>query len=164
MFSIYDFNRGIRELIVKVNDFLLRSFELEKFVTAIFLDYNELTGEVIIADLGHSLFLAFKKGQLNHIKAGQENYPLGIMPGLKPVLKKIKLDKGDLLVLMTDGLIEQTNTKGEQYSLRRLSKCVHENSRLPVKELGVRLMEGILDHKGGSIQNDDITLLAFRKK
>ena len=76
--------------------------------------------------------------------------------------KSIKLDKGDAVVLYTDGVTEARNEKGEMYTLDRLQDVIEKNGDLNIEELRTRIIEDVDDFRNGYEQYDDITLLTFK--
>lgn len=91
---------------------------------------------------------------------------LGIVPDIsKPTKKyagKFCLEKNDLLVLYTDGVIELCNNKREQYDIKRLEVFMKKKSTLPTETIKSRLLAELnkfMDH-----QMDDITFLIMKKR
>ena len=81
---------------------------------------------------------------------------LGVYP--KPVLERI--EPGDAVLFLTDGVIEARSPGGEFFGRTRLAKLwldVGRGGELPAEILR-RLCHGILDHQQGRLQ-DDATLL-----
>jgi sigma-B regulation protein RsbU (phosphoserine phosphatase) len=71
------------------------------------------------------------------------------------------LEPGDLLVMYTDGLTEETNAEGEFFGERRLEETVQLSSQLPLEELRDRIFATLNDF-GGPDQADDRTLMLMR--
>lgn len=75
---------------------------------------------------------------------------------------ELPFNRGDLLVLYTDGIVEAQNENNEDYSVSRLVDLIHDNSSLPVQDILDRCIE---DYQGFRKEDtDDITLLIMRKK
>lgn len=75
--------------------------------------------------------------------------------------KSILVEKGDVILLFTDGVTEATNAAGEMYGQERLTETFKVHAFLPLKELLdiIKLeIESFQD-----TQEDDITLLALKK-
>ncbi len=72
------------------------------------------------------------------------------------------LEKGDLLVLYTDGATEAMNTEKAQFGLDRLCATVEASSREPVGRIRDHVLEAVAAWMGACPQNDDITVLVFR--
>lgn len=80
------------------------------------------------------------------------------------------MEKDDLLLLYTDGLIEVKNEHGEQFDIHRLRELLHENSKNDLKSLKNLLVETVFEFaKEGDIKRndgtfpDDVTFILLRK-
>ena len=89
---------------------------------------------------------------------------LGLLPDIKEstIEKKFKLESGDLMFLYTDGLIEATNFKGEQYDMKRLITKLSELGEKPIKEIEEQIIADVF--KFLHEQKDDISFVIARKK
>ncbi|MBI2266490.1 MAG: serine/threonine-protein phosphatase [Armatimonadetes bacterium] len=76
--------------------------------------------------------------------------------------KSVKLEKGDLLILYTDGLSEARNKDGEIFGIRRLREVVGEGADLPVKALANKIYNGVQRFTRRQFLEDDFTLLVIR--
>jgi len=166
MMSIYDFRSGLTAFIHQVNNYLVQTFETEKFVTAVFLQYDESAGRVDVCDLGHSHLFLFRDGSLKKVKTNQSNLPLGIMPDMQPKISSFRPAASDLFFVITDGLIEQQNLAGEEYTLSRIGEIFAREAQYPVEVLSDRLFEDFTRFRGRLPLTDDVTwaLMRFAKQ
>ncbi len=162
MMSIYDFRSGLSAFIRKVNNYLVHTFEAEKFVTAVFLDYDESTGRVDVCDLGHSHFFLFRSGSLRKVKIDQNNLPLGIVPDMEPRIDMFRPLATDIFFLITDGLVEQQNLSGEEYSLTRVGEVLTREKDQPVEIISDRLFDDFSQFRGRRPLTDDVTWALMR--
>lgn len=162
MFSIYDFRLGLPAIIERINDYVFNSFEMEKFITGVFLDLDERSGVCQVADMGHSLLFLRRNNRVLQVKAGQDNLPLGVNPHLVPQIKSLKLQPGDLLFACTDGVTDQSDPSGKPYSLRRLAAFLHKHIKSSPVEINAALMDDIRAFQGRMPQGDDITYLILQ--
>jgi sigma-B regulation protein RsbU (phosphoserine phosphatase) len=75
---------------------------------------------------------------------------------------QLPFNKGDLLALYTDGMVEAQDAKGNDYSVQRLNKLIIKNAKKPVKEILGLCIDDYTKFR--SKDSDDITLLILRKK
>src|SRR5262249_2606651 len=75
-------------------------------------------GEIFICNAGHPPALFSRDGQIEPIAA--TGLPLGLFPNQKFSFTRLKLERGDTLVLYTDGVSEALNSNDEEYGLSRL--------------------------------------------
>lgn len=166
LFSAYDFSSGISPFIQKMNSFLLSTFGNEKFVTGVFADLNEESGELTIFDMGHSLIYLFRNGRFFRLTTSQDNnIPLGITDNENTIPSdKIKLEKDDLFMLVTDGLIEQVNESGEQYGSVRFAANVGRYAEKGIEIIKEEILKDISRYKGRQPLHDDMTMIILSFK
>ena len=162
MSSIFDFGKGLGEFVRVVNRYLFRTFEAEKFVTGIFLDFNPTTGGTIVCDMGHSYIYLYRNGKLNRIKTNSSNLPIGIVPENEPVLNKMKMRPGDILFLPTDGLLEQENFDGELYTPERIQSVIDRNKDRQLDDIHAALIDDFNKFRGAQHLHDDVTYVLLK--
>ena len=74
----------------------------------------------------------------------------------------IQLQKGDLLVMFTDGVSEAKNDADEEYSEERLERLVIKEASLAAKEMVAEILEDVHRFVRGFSQSDDITLVGMK--
>ncbi len=74
----------------------------------------------------------------------------------------MRLPKGVLLYLGTDGLTDQNNPRGERFGKQRMVKILIENAHKPMLGQKKALEEALKDHAAGLPQRDDILMLGLR--
>jgi sigma-B regulation protein RsbU (phosphoserine phosphatase) len=75
-----------------------------------------------------------------------------------------KMEKGDTLVLYTDGVTEAMNNKGELYTETRFINILKEAPKLSLEDLIARIQKDIEDFVQGAPSSDDITLLCIKQQ
>jgi serine phosphatase RsbU (regulator of sigma subunit) len=88
-----------------------------------------------------------------------EQFPLGLFADAKFESRMARLEPGDILALLTDGLPEVADAKDEQFGLERIGGILAEYAEHPLDELIERLFEAARRH---GRQNDDETLILVR--
>lgn len=164
MFSIYDFNHGLVPFITSVNDYICDSFESGKFITGIFADINEKTGAVVIYDMGHSYTYVYGSKRVERIDAADTNVPLGIHHGLEPCRREIVLQKNEVLITLSDGIEEQTNIAGEEYTVARFMNVLIKNIKQDAQSLRKTIFSQIKEFRNGQAVQDDMTYLLVKWK
>lgn len=162
MFSIYDFKKGLRDFIIKLNDYIAETFNLEKIVNGIFLDLNEITGEMSIYDMAHGYIYLLKNGLFKKIDTGNQNLAVGIMKNIDPKVIKFNLNKNDILVLFTDGIIDQRNANDQEYGMDSITNIFQQNYNLNIDQLNKKILDDINNFKKEYPQSDDLTLLILK--
>lgn len=159
MFSLYQFENGLERLIRKLNEYMLNTFELEKFVTGIFIDYNQASREVTLYDMGHSYIYLFRNQKFLKLKTNKANLPLGFTDDHTAHKDRFSLVPGDILVLITDGIAEQVNPAGEAYGGKRLSQLISKNHHQGLRVVKDELFADIYRFRGNQPQHDDMSII-----
>ena len=71
----------------------------------------------------------------------------------------IELQKGDMIFMFTDGLVEYQNAEGTEYSDKRLRKLLPPFDQMDTETAMTSLLNDFKAFCGNAPQNDDITLL-----
>jgi len=88
---------------------------------------------------------------------------IGVVPNPDFSLEERALQKGDRIVLYTDGLIEQTNSQGEEYGETRLLEFIsREAGQCSCKELSQKIQDSLEGFHGEQGYADDITLICIQ--
>ena len=88
---------------------------------------------------------------------------LGIIDDIKDGLSDctIEINKGDIVLLFTDGITEATNKNGEMFSQVRLEQALNAYADLPVGKLRDKIIEEVTAYQ--EEQLDDMTLVVIKK-
>jgi phosphoserine phosphatase RsbU/P len=71
------------------------------------------------------------------------------------------LNKGDRLVLYTDGLSEARDRGEVEYGDGRIHSLLNQCAELPVASVVGRLLEDVRDFAAGTTITDDLTIMAI---
>lgn len=89
--------------------------------------------------------------------------PLGSFPGATYQEVSVELTPGDSLLLLSDGVVEAHNIRGELFGFERLEETVAEaGPGGDVRALVERVIERVQSFAGETEQHDDITMVAVR--
>ncbi|HRP68618.1 MAG TPA: SpoIIE family protein phosphatase [Turneriella sp.] len=75
--------------------------------------------------------------------------------------KAARLDYGDLLVLFTDGVTEQTNDAGEEFGHERLQKILLAHREEAPQEIADAVLASLIEFAGTSRVKDDISMVVM---
>jgi sigma-B regulation protein RsbU (phosphoserine phosphatase) len=89
---------------------------------------------------------------------------LGDQPTWKAKTKTFRLQREDLLLWYTDGLIEGTNPKGKEFGKKKLRRALVDRAELTPPEMCKQLEETAFAFFAGKKQRDDITFVVGRMK
>ena len=153
---------GPDRLAERVNDFLHRSVETGKFVTAFLGFLDAASGRLVYANAGHkppALLRADRR--VEWLAAG--GTVLGIMPSSRFESGEAVLEPGDLLALYTDGVTEGADASHELWGEERLVAALRRLSGRPCTEAAEALVREVRTFEGDTGPADDITVLLARR-
>ena len=138
---------------------------LEAITTAVAMSYDALDKRMEYGYAGHPPILARRGGvweALPHPRGnGRQNLPLGVDPNCLYRTGALTIDKGDLMLLYTDGVLEAPAPGGEQFGPERLRALVSDNSADQPHELKTKLLHALQTWTAGNLSHDDVTFLAI---
>ncbi len=116
-------------------------------------------GSVELAVAGH-LPLLRVRGQNGEVDVlPNEHVPLGILEDASFWSRELRGDAGDLFVLITDGLTEVENARGEELGWERIRDIAVSTRTRPLPEIHAAVMDAVTAH---GRQEDDQTLVLVR--
>ncbi|MBQ7705526.1 MAG: SpoIIE family protein phosphatase [Selenomonadaceae bacterium] len=146
------------------NNQLCQNNDAMMFVTVFMGMLNLKTGEFTFVNGGHNPPLVYHKANnsYEYIKV-KKNFVLGGMDDINYIQQSIKLEKGDLIFMYTDGVTEAMNKNEELYGEERLINCLNRSDKnFSVEELLNFVRADVNAHVNGAAQSDDITMLALK--
>jgi|GEM_PF-1335406 len=153
----------LRKVITEANKIFCKdSASTQVFVTAWIGSYNYKTHELRYSSCGHPLGFIFREGRCLQ-ELATPGIALGVIEEMEPTIAHIQLFPKDLLVFVTDGVIEAHDPEGKLYGKKRLIEFFESRLDLTAQELCEALIQD-LEHfeVDPENQHDDITLMIMR--
>lgn len=148
--------------LAKVSNLLWDSVEEHQFITAIYGILDATNKTFVFSNAGHNPLLLVKStGEYKFIEYG--DLPLGIFRDVHYHQHFLRFDRGDILVLYTDGVVETTNKEGREFGRERLAQKVVEGSHLSARELINFIERSLLNFSERSKPSDDVTLFVVKR-
>ena len=134
------------------------------YVTAayLFVDMEKCT--VDYGGAAHPPLLRWRSETGSTAECVQNGLMLGPFPDPPYSATTFSLNDGDRIVLITDGIIEATDSAGNDFGMERLRQIVDSNHALPVNRFADAVLGELArwsEEAIGARQSDDITLLAI---
>jgi sigma-B regulation protein RsbU (phosphoserine phosphatase) len=145
----------------QMNEELCRSGQRGTFVTMLYLVLEPADGVVRFVNAGHLPPLLWKAGSTRPVRLwGKGGPPLGILENLRYGSYKFRLEPGDCLLLLTDGLLEARDEKEESFGWDRIEAALCPGSHSP-QGLIEALVHALEEFKADAFQTDDITMVTL---
>jgi phosphoserine phosphatase RsbU/P len=142
--------KPLTEIVSGVNRFFCQKHLGEKYATVVILNVHP-TGEVEYVNCGHVQPLLVTSGKVSRPEHG--NLPVGLLADATYESARFQLKNGDRLVLVTDGVTEAENDKGELFENDRLENVIAEGRSFD------EIFEAVRTFCAGVPLNDDCTVI-----
>lgn len=128
------------------------------YFTAVYLQFDSGSKQITLVNGGHvpALLLEYGTGNVKQIESN--NSPLGFFEEER--YKEVSLDvkAGDKLLLLTDGIVENTNVNNEMYDISRVIDSLTRSAALDAVELIDKIAQDSRDFGSVPIFSDDVTV------
>ncbi|MEZ0228998.1 MAG: GAF domain-containing SpoIIE family protein phosphatase, partial [Planctomycetota bacterium] len=152
-------------LLAYLNTILSADLKPGVFMTMLMAVWDARKKVVRYSAAGHEHLVVYRarRQQPEAIKSG--GTPLGISAerGGPIADAELRLERGDSLVMYSDGVTEAMNVENEEYSLEKLLACVKKNGARSAKDLAEAIGTDVKQFVGNVDQSDDITLVVLKK-
>jgi serine phosphatase RsbU (regulator of sigma subunit) len=156
---------ALTELARRLNKVIAHASTDDKFITALIALLTPSTGEIESLNAGHNPSYVMKNhNELHELKVG--GIPLGMLDTDLPYeSEKIALEKGERLLLYTDGITEAANEKNKFYDdAKPLSELFLRHTPEKAETFIADLISDIKQFTGSAPQSDDITALYLHRQ
>jgi serine phosphatase RsbU (regulator of sigma subunit)/pSer/pThr/pTyr-binding forkhead associated (FHA) protein len=149
------------DTMVRINAALLRRAVEGRFAT---MFYGMLTpeGRLSYCNAGHEPPVLVARRGIQSLETG--GVVLGLFPGARYETGMVDLEKGDWLVLYSDGVTEARSRTDEEFGHERLVSCLRagDSRNLDPSRLLDDLLEAIRNFTAGAPQADDLTAMVLK--
>ena len=121
---------------------------------------HEGAGDLDFTLAGHLPILRWRaaSAQVDQLTVGQ--VPLGILPGRTFQASTCSCERGDVLLLLTDGITEVFDARDEEFGLDRVCACLATHAREPLESIERHLLAAARAH---GAPHDDQSLILIRR-
>jgi serine phosphatase RsbU (regulator of sigma subunit) len=132
------------------------------FVTMFYARFDQRHKTLEYANGGHNppLLIRTKTNEAIQLEAGGPL--LGILKDPQYSNTVVALNEGDILTLFTDGVTEQENEAGDEFSTGRLKEVVMSREKEPAAALVASITEAVAAFAGAKPQVDDLTVVVVK--
>jgi sigma-B regulation protein RsbU (phosphoserine phosphatase) len=151
-----------QEVLERVNRLLCEKSLPYQFVTLFLFVLNpQGMGQFISA--GHTPAYLFHSATGKIEELGSNANVLGLFDDASYESSVFRLDKGDILVVYSDGLTDAENPQGEMFGEERLLRLIRQEAPSGSQAIEQRLLKAIEAFTQGLPQTDDITFVVVEK-
>ncbi len=149
------------QVLAKVNEILLQTVPPNRFATLFLARADTATGEVVWVNAGHAAPLV-ARSEGSHEVLEATGTILGVFPDISWAERRTRLGPGDVLVLLSDGVVEAAREAEGDLGPDRLAAIVRGASR-SAPALLAALQAAAEESLGGARRADDHTFVVLRR-
>jgi phosphoserine phosphatase RsbU/P len=151
----------------EVNRQLYPDIKEDMFISMAYLILREGDPEIVLSRAGHDAPLHYRAADKSVTRVNPPGMALGIDSGgvFNRVTGdfRVRLEKGDCLILYTDGVTEALDVNGSEFGVRNLTEAIQASAPEGAPTILNRVTADLRSFVGAYPQSDDITLIAIRK-
>jgi len=151
-----------QEVLNRVNHLLYEKSLPSQFVT-LFLVLLDAQGMGQFISAGHNPAYLFRSATGTIEELFPDAFVLGMFDSASYQSRTLHLDKGDILVVYSDGLTDAQNQQEEMFGEERLLKIIQQEAPSGSHALEQKLLQAIEEFTQDMPQNDDITFVVVEK-
>ena len=154
--DLVDAINSVNNMLTKNNNELLF---ITSFIGIIDFEKNEIT----YINAGHEKPYIVSNNKVTKLE-GESNIVLGVEEDYKFKKESHTFNKGDYLLMFTDGLNESINKEEEEFGYQRIEDTIKDTSNLALEEVISKLNDNLNSFTGNKEQFDDITMVLIKNK
>ena len=154
------------QILTKTNEIVAREIKRGMFVTVLYGILNIRTRQMTVVSAGHNPMVVYrgatKKCELVNPSGIAVGFDKGSIFNRTVKQASITVNRGDRIVMYTDGVVEAMNERNEEWGDKTFYRFTMQNATLSSEDFIKKLTAELEEHKGTADQHDDITILTFR--
>jgi sigma-B regulation protein RsbU (phosphoserine phosphatase) len=151
------------ESVLRSNKLIFQSTDPEKFATLFYGVLDTNTHELSYCNAGHEIPFVFSgDGDPGRLETG--GMALGVMEEFPYQSDTVTLNKGDLLVVYSDGIPDATNEFDHPFGEDNLISLIRQLRDRPVMSIIDGIVDAVKEHEGKTEQLDDLTLVIVKRE
>jgi sigma-B regulation protein RsbU (phosphoserine phosphatase) len=148
---------ALAALMANLNTLIYDASPSNRYATFFYGVYNPKSREFMYVNGGHNPPMVFRGQEVLRLEEGGP--VIGLLGPAQYQQASITLERGDTMVLFTDGVSEAMNSADEEFDEERLIAAVHSGAGLKAADLIDHIMGVCDEFVAGAPQHDDMTLV-----
>lgn len=146
----------------RLNKIVFSDITEDMFVTVQHIKYHKNTHILSFSNAGHNPFVWYRKRDNKITLCNTKGVAIGFLEEYNYKSSQIQLEKDDIVMFYTDGVVEAQNSNKEMFGVQRVGEIIKNNSYLDVEDLKSLFIKEILDFREDYEQVDDITFVIIK--
>jgi PAS domain S-box-containing protein len=161
--SFAEDHHDVEEILFHTNAILSRETDDARFVTLFFLRLDPHTRQISYVNAGHpSAYVLSHSGDVKHV-LHSNSFPLSVLPDTAyPLSDVLELAPGDIVLLVTDGILEARSPTGEFFDADHLLAVLRDNCHRSAAEIIDCVFAAIHQFTACLRTQDDLTAVVVK--
>ncbi|MGW2724343.1 PP2C family protein-serine/threonine phosphatase [Streptomyces sp. NPDC001492] len=130
------------------------------YLSVLMFDFDLATGCAKVVDAGSPQLLRLRGGTVERVTF-EAQLPLGMFEETDYVAQEFRVEPGDRLVFVSDGVYAVADRKGEAYGEIALARAIQVTRLLPAAEVPRAILRELTGHRGRSLPDDDALVVCL---
>jgi phosphoserine phosphatase RsbU/P len=153
---------SISEIMGEINQYIFENSPSNKFLTLFYGELDPDTGTLTYSNGGHNAPIFVRRsGKVERLDKG--GLPIGMMQAGVYQEASVDFERGDVLVIYSDGITESINERDEEFEEERLIEVVKNNLGRSASGIRDRIDEALSRFVGNTAPVDDMTLMIIKR-
>lgn len=142
------------------NETLYNQHHGQRHVSTLLMRFDLPTGHVAVIDAGSPKIFRMRGGSVEPVEM-EAQLPLGMFEDTQYTEQEFTVERGDRLVIFSDGFHAAASPRGETYGMSALAAALRQTRLQNPSEAVRTLTRGLLDYHGGAELADDAVVLCL---
>nr|WP_145491858.1 MULTISPECIES: PP2C family protein-serine/threonine phosphatase [Streptomyces] len=130
------------------------------YLSVLMFDFDLATGRATVVDAGSPQLLRLRDGVVERV-VFEAQLPLGMFEETDYVTQDFRVEPGDRLVFVSDGVHAVADPKGEADGDIALTRAIQATRLLPAAEVPRAILRELSGHRGQSVPDDDALVVCL---
>ena len=158
--SIAPRRRSPSLLLSELNNALMERHVEARYVTLLAMLWQSRERKFTISNAGSTTPMICRDCAILNLDAS--GLPVGLLERAEYDEIQFSAQPGDVILLYSDGVSDQTNEAGQLYGEQRLARYFTSITELPASELATALLDDIIRFRGDTPVHDDQTVIVLK--
>ncbi len=142
----------------------VQRMDSDKNLSLCLIDYRD--GILKLSGQHEEMLIVRSGGVIERIDTIDLGFPIGLEETIEDFVFQVEvhLNKGEVVILYTDGVTEAEDYSGKQYGLEKLCTVMQRNWQQSADNIRKAVIEDLRSHIGVEKVYDDITLVVLKQK
>jgi sigma-B regulation protein RsbU (phosphoserine phosphatase) len=131
-----------------------------QYATLCIARWKPSLSRLTLANAGAEPLFICRRGEI--LKPRAEGVPIGLLDDREYEEVEVQVEPGDAILFFSDGVGDQLNAAGEDYSRSRVSKLLKKHATEPAQSIADAYFADLDKFRGSTVITDDQTVVVLK--